>query len=224
MASRMLLLSACACLGMAVPGVRADEKTEALFKKARQVTTELKSLEADQTTTIEMDGQTEVRSGTVRLMRPNFWRLKLTSDAADVLCVSNGKTVYVERGKRKEYFQFPFAEGEDNMPFGPYVPPRAFFETDKIGAGGQAMYVGTEEVSGMSYEVVQVTSQEEPRLRKCYFGSGGLLEGLVSKFGEGNALTVSVWWKNVRLNPSLKQEDFAYTPPADFKQIDRPKQ
>jgi outer membrane lipoprotein-sorting protein len=197
----------------------ADAKSDALVKKARQVTAKATTMEAEVAGTFEAGGQKQSISGTFRAMKPNYLYFKgKTGDGEGNLTVSDGKNIYEVNEAQKEYTRAEAAaKGQD--PIGlPGGPIGVFFDPDSLDASG-AKYAGTKKINGRDYQAVQRTiKQGMPMSQTLYFGASGLMEGMsIRMSAQGQTFTASFWLKNIRLNTPLKAEQFAYAPPADFQ-------
>jgi outer membrane lipoprotein-sorting protein len=226
MRSTLPALLAGAALLAAGP-IRSDEKSDALLKKARETVAAAKTLEADLVATMKFGGREATNQGTVRLMKPNLGEIKLSgpNQAPGQTVVSTGKELFIGMEAAKQYRKLAaHPQGRD---LGNYTGPAGalFLAPMTVGVGGTTRYLGMEKVGDAAYEVVELTRTGGRQVEKLYFNAKGLLQGsevTVKNDQPDQTLVRSFWLKNIRLDTGLKAEQFAYTPPADFKLYEPP--
>lgn len=212
---------------LAAGPVRPDEKSDALLKKARESVAAAKTLEADLVATMKIGGRESTNQGTVRLMKPNYGEIKLPGPnrSPGQTMVSTGKELFMSLDALKQYQKQP-ADPQGGDLIGYTGPAGAMFLAPMtVGVGGTTRYLGMEKVGNATYEVVELTRPGGQQVEKLYFGAKGRLEGseMTLKTDQPNQIVVrSLWLKNIRLDTPLKVEQFAYTPPADFKVYEPP--
>jgi len=198
-------------LALAPPPAGADDKADALVKRAQEAYRSAKSLE----------GEGTVKAGPLSLavqfkyLRPNYAHIRISGipGGGDQLLISDGKSLFMVQSREKQYQkQAAPAEGLPMLGSSP-DPITAFWSTGPL-AGGDLKHAGTKEVGGRSYEVVEASGPHGKRT--LYFGASGLLEGQESGGPSGQA----IWVKEQKLDPDLAPSAFAYTPPAGVKEFD----
>ncbi len=203
----------------------ADRKSEALLKRVQKAIAEAKTLQAEGTVTALGGGQEQSFKISVRLMKPNFARIRLTGlPGGDRALLSTGSTVYQVLDGPKQYAASPAPPTGESLGFVSHFSPEAlFFSPTGLPEAGKTRHAGEKTVDGRRYEVLEVTSDEAPQVRKYLVGPSGLVEVLDAVFkgtppASGDQ-AMTVWLKDVKVNVPMTPEEFAYTPPADFKPL-----
>ena len=210
-------------LGKARPAAGAEaQEAEAIIQKARQVSAAAQTMEAEVALN-RLDSSTMEYK--VQMMKPGFahYRLREQNGVAWQV-ISDGKSVYVVDESNKEYRKLPYATTGREMlvPSASEVcgPLHAFFAPEQIGALGTPRSAGTKQVNGQTYQTVEFSTNNEQFRWTYYFGASGLLEGIeFIRIRDGRTETQSMWLKNVKVDVAMKREQFAFTPPADFKEM-----
>jgi thiol-disulfide isomerase/thioredoxin len=224
--------AALAWLALLAPigAARSDPKVEAIFAKARQVVTSARTLQAEGIWNFTMGGKTE---GTllVRLMKPNLgWITMNGSDGKpESLWICEGNEFVKVTMARKEFLRTSEAAsygGEWGGLLVSFPPLRTFYHPAFLTAGPEHRYAGTKETNGKTYQVVEIAGKTPPEghtpffegRTRYFFGPDGLLEGTESEVKQGDRSgTRSFWLTKVKLNVPMTAAQFAYMPPADFK-------
>jgi len=222
MLSRWLTVSACVLL-LGGSGAAADEKSDALLKKAAETAAGYKTLEAVATFSSDDGGHKQSLKATLSLMKPNYGRFRMLGpDGAPMQSmVADGKSLFMVMDRTKEYMKrpgardlapFPLAQ----EPFGALFAPKTFF------ASAEHRFAGKQTVEGKSYDVVEFTRQQAPS-GKAFVGASGMVEGveLVQKMGEQQS-TTGLWLKNLKLNTPMTPQQFAFKPGPGFKIAEAP--
>jgi outer membrane lipoprotein-sorting protein/peroxiredoxin len=208
-------------LGAAAGPAFADARSESLIRQARRAAAGARTLEADLLVTQTAGRKAHRFTGQVRLMKPNYARIRLTGfPGGDQTVISDGTTLYRVNESRKEYSEAPSPPGGQGLYGigGAAAPEAAFFAPERIAAGGTHTYAGTKTIEGKPYHVVEIAANQPPRSRRLYFGASGLPEGAELIFAAGDKpRTQMLWLKNVRLDVPMKAEEFRFTPPAGYK-------
>src|SRR5687768_9473966 len=105
MRSRLLALAACALFLTGESSARADTKSDALIKKARQVAAGAKTLSATVQAITTSGSEKEVLNGEIRLMKPASSSIKLTRAGArdSQLILSDGKDLVIVNEAEKQF-------------------------------------------------------------------------------------------------------------------------
>lgn len=220
-------LLAGALLASAGVAGHADQKSDRLFARAREVAGRIRSLEGAITASYSVTGTTQKMTGTVKVLKPGFWELDAATPDGQhrQQLVSDGKSITQVMEAEKQYAKMG--------PAGPailvgFAPPAAslLITPEGLPKGGKSRYTGKVTRSGRTYEVVQVIGA--PGLPagatiRYFFGPSGLPEGRELRYREeGATMLQSAWIHGLRLNTPLAEKQFAYRPPADFKLYEEP--
>jgi outer membrane lipoprotein-sorting protein len=199
----------------------ADQKSDALFQKAREALSSARTLEAEVVQRFEAGDQKGGYTANVRLMKPNLGEVVIKPEGGrpGETTISDGKNLYRIMPGQKQYMRMPANPKGVGGLAGFFMPLKAFFEPEALAAGAGHKSAGMKEVDGKSYEVVQFTSSQPPEgPTRYYFDENGLLAGMEIDLKDGPREGIfRLWLKNLRLNAPLTEKQFAYTPPAGFK-------
>jgi outer membrane lipoprotein-sorting protein len=199
-----------------VPSALADAKSDPIVKKAREAAAKAKTVQADLAVNFDVNGAKQNVTGSFTGMKPNYGRLRLKGlgPGGDQELISTGTEFIRVDAAAKTYSKGPVAPRAQQLGGMPGSPISAFFEPQSI-ASDKHTYGGTAKANGKVYQVVKVGPA--PATQRLFIGPSGLVEGLELRDNTGNgALNVTFWFKNLKLNPPLKAEQFAFVPPADF--------
>jgi outer membrane lipoprotein-sorting protein len=220
---------ACGALLALVGAAHADEKADALIRKARQLMEPAKTFQGTLSYSFETGQQRDQQSSlsiAFRLMKPNYGSMELKdlkSGRVEMRAISDGKTAFQVEPAGKQYRQMPASpQGIAGFPAGPgvFAPLALFFSSDALPLSPEAKATGTETQNGKSYQVVEMKSPEG--VTRHFFAADGMLEGveLAIKRGE-TQLSVKSWLKSHRLNAPMTAQQFAFKPPAGFRPVEQ---
>lgn len=203
---KLALAGACAAV------VSADESAATLLKQAQQLSTRTQTLSAD----MELNLPDGPYRGSVRLMKPNLGWSSLKGRGGEFLLVCDGKQTYNVQPGKETYETLPAAKsGADGFGWLPGSPISLFFASEGFDKIGNAEADGTHVANGVTYHVVRIT---QPTPGKLYIAPSKMVEGAEFLIRNGGVeKRVSMWLKNIKLDPKLTSGDFAFQPPARFQ-------
>jgi thiol-disulfide isomerase/thioredoxin len=205
----------------------ADEAADALIRKARQSAAKARTLQADMVWSRPERGNQQVTAyATLRLMKPNYGRIEYRGvPGGDIsfIAISDGTSAFLVEPPVGQFQKMPALPKGVRGLVGTrelQAPVAAFFAPEGIDFGTASRSVGKKKVEDRTYWVVESTPKAgSGGAVRYFFGPSGLLEGVEAKINEKEKSgAASLWLKNVRLNAPTTADQFAYTPPADFKE------
>jgi peroxiredoxin/outer membrane lipoprotein-sorting protein len=218
--SRTLALCLLAAVLAAGAAARADRKSEALLKKVRKATEDARTFQADAEVTASGGGKSQTFQVAMRLMKPNFASVRFTGvPNGPRALISTGTTLFQVREAEKAYFSMPAPPvGESLGVLGPFAPDTLFFAPQNLPQPDGTRHAGELKLHGTKYEVLEVATKDPPQTVKYYVGPSGLVEGVDVLFRDpAGDQAVTMVLKNVRVNAPLTEQDFAYSPPEEFR-------
>jgi outer membrane lipoprotein-sorting protein len=217
---------AAVALGLSAATARSDAKGEALLRGAMKKLQAARTYSADLVSTTTGPGRPEMkRTGSILAMKPNYLRveLKAPAPAGTVVYAADGKsyTTYFERAKR--YQRGDLAAAPQEFPGEWEAEVDAFFGGDKNVPKSGAEHVGTETVGATACELVKVVPGEGRHLVYAIGKDDGLIHQTRMVFATQDGEVVNTnTLTNIKLNAERKPTEFAFSPPADARLIERP--
>jgi outer membrane lipoprotein-sorting protein len=174
-------------------------------------------------------------------MKPNRARLTITDGPPKgrMQMLLTGKDAFLVVPAEKQYHQIEGITEPAKSPLFNIGSPLvgAFFDfgtLKRLTTGATVRYTGTKTVGKTAYQTVTVVrTLPTTETLTAYFGPSGLWEGAevvsqppITATGGSEAplklpppQTVSWWLRNVKVNPSLSAEQFAYKPPTGYTRV-----
>jgi hypothetical protein len=218
------LAGLCVAFSLAAIPSRADDRSDALIAKAREILKKSQAAAFDRTIIIEMDGKLAGReTAHVRLLKPGYWSLSRDREEPRRR-VCDGKYVYSSWDKKKQYIKVdllkPDVLFQDLGPVG-----GAFFGTSVILPNQSGKYLGKQDISGKSYEVVEVLGETPggiPASQKLFFGASGLpmIREYRSEMEKGKEMMMREEISKIDLSAKLQPADFQFKLPAGYTILD----
>lgn len=199
-------------LTVGVVGSHAADRTETLTLKLVGAVKKPGTIQAKIEVTF---GPGKTASGDFAGIKPNFGRLLAKGGDEVVERYATGSQGYLVLRSDKQYQTAPTGGPEQILPFMPNDPISLFYHPEELRPSGSLKALPPRTVGGKTYDVLQVKLNGIPATELIYVNAGG--------FPVGAEMTVTkppqrvkVWLKDIKLNPKLEKEQFAFTPPADF--------
>ena len=204
-------------VGKSSPG-GSPRDPAALVQRAQAATARLQSVEAD--VTGALGGETI--SGTLALRRPNHAHVEVhgsPDSLGSFRVVSDGAKVFVFFPDSKQYTEVKTAADGANITAFVVDQVRVFFKPERLAAndGQHLAYVGREQLGSKTYDVVEVRPAKDGTTWRYYISADDeLVHRVVTTTShEGKASTRVVHLDNVRINRTIDDEKFRWTPPFD---------
>jgi len=218
MSERELLIAAALLLPFSVcAALAAEVSPEQLVQTGRRVASGAQTFRAD-LVVVGRDG--EHATGTLTLMRPNYFRLRFRSASGVTEACADGKNLFFSASGGRGCLRIPMQPGAAGAEFlEDLCPPAvAFFSPEWLakrgalrssGPIGVATSVGHEQYSGIEL------LDEATGVRNWYFNEAGFPAGAAFRQGE----TASIWMQNIRLGIPLRPQDFLFELPQGQKSL-----
>jgi outer membrane lipoprotein-sorting protein len=206
------------------PPGRADENSDRLFAKCREVLKNAHTLTLDRTTSIQMEGKSAGKEiEHIQLLKPGYWKMTRNREEPRVR-ICDGKHVYSSWTKKKQYIKVDLIKPEFlYQDLGPAVG--VFFGSSVILPNQSGKYLGKQDLEGKSYEVVEVRGETPggiPARQLLYFGASGLLEvrEFHSEIDKGKEMMLRDRLSNIVMGAPLKPADFTFKLPSGYTILD----
>ena len=213
---------------LAAPAASAPEPAD-LLKKHQETARGLKTVGGNWGVSRSMKGQpAQSYTGTFLFQRPKSGRMvfNLPGGQKQVM-IFDGQAMIVEMTEQRQYLKMPVPEGGPSLGqvIGPdeTSPMSAVLGFDAALQGYSLESAGAKTINQRAFQVVRATREQDPKKMTVYFGPGGLIEGIEAEMSVGgNPASLRSWIRNVTLNPAVKPQQFAYSPPKGFTLFEPP--
>jgi outer membrane lipoprotein-sorting protein/peroxiredoxin len=200
---------------------RADREAEATLKEFRAAEKAVQTMSADLTLTQSSGGgPVTTTPGSIRLKKPNFARIELGKPFHHTIA-SDGTSVWLTEKDRHRYQKNEANAQGTGMASFLIVPVGMFFDPEFRGFIEPSIqgtrYVGKETIEGQTYRVVEIQGDKPYHFTlTCYVDGRGLVTRtrLQMKLG-ADTLQFGTVLSHLKINETLSERDFSYTPPAD---------
>lgn len=220
------LLLFVACMSGAA---RADEDPAKLLADVRAAAEKAKTLSADFTyitkrPTAGEDVETKI-SGTVKLMKPNFADIHYNPKSAyGKRIFADGKTLWTINNGTGGYTQESLDPEGKNINVWRLITIGGFFDVDHwirrgvyVSDLANLKYVGTEEIDGVKYKVLEhkmtgtIQGQDCPFHQKVFIGPEGLISRFTLDFTlDGKPGSEVAELSSIKLGEKMAAEDFEF--------------
>jgi thiol-disulfide isomerase/thioredoxin len=190
----------------------AADRTDLLAQKLTSAVKKAKAIQAKVEVTF---GPGMTAAGDFSGIKPNLGRLLLKGGNEDVERYATGTDGYLVLRSDKQYQKAPSEGPEQILPFMPNDPISLFYHPEELRPTGHLKALPPRTIGGKSYDVLQVKLNGIPATQLIYLNAGGLPVGTEMTVTKPPQ-RIKVWLKDIKLNPVLGKQQFAFTPPADF--------
>lgn len=223
------LAAAFALATLVVTATQAEEKPAKLLAEVKDTAEKEKTLLADFTyitkrPTAGEDVETKI-SGTLKLMKPNFADIHYNPKSAyGKRIIADGKTLWTINNGTGGYTQEPVDPEGKNINVWRLIIIGGFFDIDHwirrgvyVGDLENLHYIGTEEIDGVKYKVLEhhmtgtIQGKDCPFHQKVFIGPEGLITRFTLDFTlDGKPGSEVAELKDIKLGEKMAAEDFQF--------------
>ena len=202
----------------------ADKAGDRLLAKCARTMYSLRSLQADFSVRFEPGASDYDHAGIVKLKKPRQVIMRYSlSTGKEYVIVERGKwqTVYNSENNNLGRYKSPWFAWRNDWSFGNAFG--SFYDREALyvyaPAGSKRSITGTIRVGNALCKVLTITKNPDYVLNQYYIASDGTLRGHVWVSRDSNQIVkATALLTKVKVNASIPEKAFAWTPPADAKQ------
>lgn len=201
---------------------RADQKADLLLSEVASASKNAKTLSATVAITRKSGAKIQGGHAVVRLKKPNYCRLDISSPEAKTI-VSDGKITHILKSK-SDYQSSSAAPDGSNLSQLGYLPISMFYEASPYPIGAvhesEPRYVGVETLKGVKYQVVELTGDSPSKhVIRLYISPNKLLTRTTTDVIQKKQHTVFTFeLNNIKINEPMTVASFAFKAPKIAKQ------
>lgn len=206
-------ISLSAFLFLNSPGTAfADQKADALLKQVEAKARTIQTLTAEVQETRTTSNNKMQSKGTVRLMKPNLYRIQM-SGGAEEFYASDGSTAW-RKNTDSPYSKRSLSKGDSGLTFFP-LNYYLLATLPYIGGMGstKTVYLGQKTEKARVLDLVEI-QRGKPGINylyRLYIGQDKLIHRAVTVMNHGGVSQTDVRLTNIRLNPNLSDAKVAFT-------------